>query len=113
MAVAQVRPAALPADRHLPRRLVGAVQAEDRRLVPEPVRSPAAGSPPMTARRLLRLAVYCDYSYRVADGITTAELPFSLFVEGLAPHCDRLVVLGREDPSPEPFPYRLWASEFV
>jgi glycosyltransferase involved in cell wall biosynthesis len=67
----------------------------------------------MTARRLLRLAVYCDYSYRVADGITTAELPFSLFVEGLAPHCDRLVVLGRKDPSPEPFPYRLWASEFV
>jgi glycosyltransferase involved in cell wall biosynthesis len=61
----------------------------------------------------LRLAVYCDYSYRVAGATTTAELPFSLFVEGLAPHCERLVVLGREDPGTEPFPYRLRASRFV
>ncbi|MGB9185687.1 MAG: hypothetical protein WCB67_16660, partial [Solirubrobacteraceae bacterium] len=66
----------------------------------------------MTAKPL-RLAVYCDYSYRVAGAVTTAELPFSLFVEGLSPHCERLVVLGREDPAPEPFPYRLRASRFV
>jgi glycosyltransferase involved in cell wall biosynthesis len=61
----------------------------------------------------LRLAVYCDYSYRVAGNVTTAELPFSLYVEGLAPHCERLVVLGRQDPAPEPFPYRLRAAQFV
>jgi glycosyltransferase involved in cell wall biosynthesis len=61
----------------------------------------------------LRLAVYCDYSYRRHDGTLTAELPFSLFVEGLAPYCERLVVLGREDPAPEPYPYRLEASELV
>ena len=43
--------------------------------------------------KALRLAVYCDYSYRLADDSVYAELPFSLFVEGLAPHCERLVVL--------------------
>lgn len=60
----------------------------------------------------MRLAVYCDYSYRVSDGSLFAELPFSLFVDGLAPHCERLVVVGREDPTGE-FPYELHAAEFV
>lgn len=61
----------------------------------------------------LRLAVYCDYTYRVQDGQAFAELPFSLFVEGLAPHCRRLVVLGRLDPAPGRFPYRVTAAELV
>ena len=61
----------------------------------------------------LRLAVYCDYSYRVRDGSVHAELPFSLFVDGLAAHCERLVVLGREDPTDEDFPYRVDGAEFV
>ena len=61
----------------------------------------------------LRLAVYCDYSYRVRDGSVHAELPFSLFVDGLATHCQRLVVLGREDPTDEDFPYRVDGAEFV
>ena len=61
----------------------------------------------------LRLAVYCDFSYRVAGEVVYAELPFSMFVEGLAPHCERLVVAGRLDPTPGRFPYRLRAAEFV
>ena len=64
-------------------------------------------------RQPLRLGVYCDFSYRVSDGAITAELPFSLFVEGLAPHCDRLLVLGRLDASPEPYPYPLSSAELV
>lgn len=66
-----------------------------------------------TAARSLRLAVYCDFSYRVTDGAAYAELPFSLFVEGLAPHCERLVVLGRLDPTPGTFPFKLRTAEFV
>jgi glycosyltransferase involved in cell wall biosynthesis len=63
--------------------------------------------------KALRLAVYCDFSYRLADDSVYAEVSFSRFVEGLAPHCERLVVLGRLDPAPERFPYRLRAAEFV
>jgi glycosyltransferase involved in cell wall biosynthesis len=61
----------------------------------------------------VRLGVYCDFSYRVVDGSVYAELPFSLFIEGLAPHCERLVVLGRLDPATERYPYRLRAAELV
>jgi glycosyltransferase involved in cell wall biosynthesis len=68
----------------------------------------------MASAQPLRLAVYCDYSYRIApDQTTTAELPFSVFIEGLGPHCERLVVLGRLDATPEPFPYPVRAAEFV
>ena len=68
----------------------------------------------MIAReRQMRLAVYCDFSYRVHDGEVSAELPFSLFIEGLTTHCSRLLVIGRLDPDPDPFPYTLRASEFV
>ena len=41
---------------------------------------------------------YSDFSYRVADNSVYAQVTFSRFVEGLAPHCDGLVVLGRLDP---------------
>lgn len=67
----------------------------------------------MTANTALRLAVYCDFSYRVVGDAVYAEVPFSRFVEGLAPHCERLVVLGRLDPTPGRFPYRVRAAEFV
>ena len=63
--------------------------------------------------KALRLAVYCDFSYRLADDSVYAEVSFSRFVEGLAPHCERLVVLGRLDPAPEHFADRLRAAEFV
>jgi glycosyltransferase involved in cell wall biosynthesis len=61
----------------------------------------------------MRLAVYADYSYRVAEGRVSAELPFSLFVRGLAPYCERLVVTGRLDPSPGHFPYAADEVEYV
>src|SRR5579875_455884 len=61
----------------------------------------------------MRLAVYCDYSYRVRDGTVSAELPFSLFVDALADHFERLTVVGREDPGNEEFPYRVRAAEFA
>ncbi|MGH2877499.1 MAG: glycosyltransferase [Solirubrobacteraceae bacterium] len=61
----------------------------------------------------LRLAVYCDFSYRVTGDGSYAEVPFSLFVEGLARHCERLVVVGRLDPSPGTFPYRVRAAQLV
>ena len=63
--------------------------------------------------KALRLAVYSDFSYRVADNSVYAQESFSRFVEGLAPHCERLIVLGRLDPARERFPYRLRAAEFV
>jgi glycosyltransferase involved in cell wall biosynthesis len=67
----------------------------------------------MAPAKAPRLGVYCDFSYRVTGDSVSAELPFSLFVEGLAPHCRRLVVLGRLDATPGQFPYRLRAAEFV
>jgi len=65
------------------------------------------------APRGLRLGVYCDFSYRVHDGAVSAEVPFSRFIEGLAPHCERLVLIGRRDPAPEPYPYPLRQAGFV
>lgn len=67
----------------------------------------------MASTKPLRLAVYCDFSYRVDGDRVYAELPFSLFVDGLSPHCERLVVVGRLDSSPGRFPFRLRAAEFV
>lgn len=61
----------------------------------------------------MRLGVYCDFSYRISEGATYAEFPFSLFIEGLAPHCERLVVLGRLDPTPGRFPYELRTAQLV
>ena len=62
----------------------------------------------------LRLGVYCDYSYRVIDGAVSAELPFSIFVEQLAEHCERLVVFGRIDPTGDhEFPFAVTAARLV
>jgi glycosyltransferase involved in cell wall biosynthesis len=61
----------------------------------------------------MRLAVYCDYSYRLSEGKLYAELPFALFVRELAPHCERLVLTGRLDPSPGRYPYEMEGVEFV
>jgi glycosyltransferase involved in cell wall biosynthesis len=61
----------------------------------------------------VRLGVYCDFSYRAVDGAVSAEFPFSLFVEGLGPHCERLVVIGRLDPVPGRFPFRLGNAQLV
>ena len=61
----------------------------------------------------MRLAVYCDYSYRVHDGTVYAELPFGVFLRELAQHCERLVVTGRLDPSPGRYPYVMTDLEYV
>jgi glycosyltransferase involved in cell wall biosynthesis len=63
--------------------------------------------------RPLRLGVYCDFSYRIDGGAVSAEVAFSRFIEGLAPHCSRLVVIGRLDPGPGAFPHPLEQAEFV
>jgi glycosyltransferase involved in cell wall biosynthesis len=61
----------------------------------------------------VRLAVYCDYSYRVEAGHVSAELPFALFLQGLAPYCERLVLTGRLDPSPGRYPYATEGVTYV
>jgi glycosyltransferase involved in cell wall biosynthesis len=62
----------------------------------------------------MRLAVFCDYSYRLDDdGRLSAELPFALFLRQLARHCERLVLTGRLDPSPGRYPYLMEGVEFV
>jgi glycosyltransferase involved in cell wall biosynthesis len=61
----------------------------------------------------MRLGVFCDYSYRVEEGKLYAELPFAVFLRGLARHCERLVLTGRLDPSPGRYPYLMEDVEFV
>ena len=60
-----------------------------------------------------RVVVYCDYSYRVVDGLVFAELPFSLFIDGLASRFARLGAVGREDPANGDFSYRVQSTEFA
>jgi glycosyltransferase involved in cell wall biosynthesis len=73
-------------------------------LAPDKRRSPAVG---------LRVAVYCDFPYRVDGGEVTADAPFALFLRELAGDCERLVVVGRLDPGPGRFPYVMEGVEFV
>ena len=61
----------------------------------------------------MRLAVYCDYSYRMHEGELYAELPFALFLRELAPYCERLVVTGRLDPTPGSYPYLMTGVEYA
>lgn len=61
----------------------------------------------------MRLAVYCDYSYRVQAGVVSAELPFALFVQGLAPHFQKVVVTGRLDQAPGSYPYELVGVDYA
>ena len=58
-------------------------------------------------RTPLRLGVYSDYSYRVDGDVVTAEFPFARFVEGLAPHFERVTAIGRLDRRPGRFAYPL------
>jgi glycosyltransferase involved in cell wall biosynthesis len=48
----------------------------------------------------VRLAVYLDYPHRRQDGRVYAPRAFALFVAGLRPAFDRLVVAGRVEPEP-------------
>jgi glycosyltransferase involved in cell wall biosynthesis len=55
----------------------------------------------------MRLAVYTDYKYRRDDTGVYAEKAFTLFIARLAEKVDGLVLLGRVDPEPGKWHYRL------
>jgi glycosyltransferase involved in cell wall biosynthesis len=59
------------------------------------------------AEDAMRLAVYTDYKYRRDDTGVYAEKAFTLFIARLADQFDRLVLLGRVDPDPGRWHYRL------
>ncbi len=61
----------------------------------------------------MRLAVFCDYPYRVEGDELYAKLPFAVFLRELARNCERLVVTGRLDPTPGRYPYLMEGVEFV
>jgi len=48
----------------------------------------------------MRLAIYTDYTYlRDADGLS-GERAFVRYMTALRPHCERLILIGRERPEP-------------
>jgi glycosyltransferase involved in cell wall biosynthesis len=55
----------------------------------------------------LRLAIFCDFSYRHDGETLTAELPFALFLHALAGHFAKVIVAGRLDISAPRFPYEI------
>jgi glycosyltransferase involved in cell wall biosynthesis len=55
----------------------------------------------------VRLAVYSDYGYRRQGDAYYTDQAFALFVSGLADHVDKLVMVGRVDPAPGTWHYRL------
>ncbi len=55
----------------------------------------------------MRLGVYTDYIYRQADGAVYAERAFALFLAALSRGVDELVLLGRLDPTPGTWNYRV------
>ena len=54
-----------------------------------------------------RLGVYIDYRFRRTDRGVSGERAFVLFLFALEPHVGSLTLIGRSDPSPEPYPYVL------
>ena len=62
----------------------------------------------------MRLGVYTDYAYHLVDGRPHAERAFALFIAALAATgIERVVVLGRLDPSPAGGRYPLGGVEFA
>ncbi len=57
-----------------------------------------------------RLGVYIDYRFRRSGERLSAERAFVLFLFALEPHVGSLTLIGRFDPSTEPYPYVLPAS---
>jgi glycosyltransferase involved in cell wall biosynthesis len=55
----------------------------------------------------MRLAVYTDYTYRRVAGQIYAERAFALFLARLGDELERVVILGKVDPSPGPIRYPL------
>jgi glycosyltransferase involved in cell wall biosynthesis len=54
-----------------------------------------------------RVGVYVDYRFRRSEAGLTTERAFALFVFGLLPYVGSLTLVGRLDPSPDPYPYAL------
>jgi glycosyltransferase involved in cell wall biosynthesis len=61
-------------------------------------------------REAPRLGVYIDYRFRRTGEGISGERAFVLFLFALEPHVGSLTLIGRADPSPEPYPYVLPAS---
>jgi glycosyltransferase involved in cell wall biosynthesis len=55
----------------------------------------------------MRLAVYTDYVYSRVGGVLYAERAFALFVAAVAPHVERLTLIGRLAPSDQGARYPL------
>ncbi len=55
----------------------------------------------------MRLAVYTDYSYSRSGDRLYAERAFAVFLARLAPRFERLTILGRLNPRPQPARYEL------
>jgi glycosyltransferase involved in cell wall biosynthesis len=60
-----------------------------------------------------RLAIFCDFSYRLDGDTLTAELPFALFLRALAPYFAKVIVAGRLDVSAPRFPYAMPGIELA
>lgn len=58
----------------------------------------------------MRLGVYSDLRYRRSGGDLFADQAFVVFLAALSPWVDRLVLVGRLDPEPGHWPYRLPAA---
>jgi glycosyltransferase involved in cell wall biosynthesis len=71
-----------------------------------------AGAGP-SARTPPRLAIYCDFSYRLDAQTLTAELPFALFLGALTSHFTSVTVVGRLDMSAPRFPYEMSGVELA
>ncbi len=60
-----------------------------------------------------RLAIFCDFSYRLDGETLTAELPFALFLSALAARFAKVIVAGRLDMSAARFPYEMPGVELA
>jgi glycosyltransferase involved in cell wall biosynthesis len=60
-----------------------------------------------------RLAIFCDFSYRLDGETLTAELPFALFLSALAGRFAKVIVAGRLDMSAPRFPYEMPGVELA
>jgi glycosyltransferase involved in cell wall biosynthesis len=62
----------------------------------------------------VRLAVYTDYAYRKdSEGTVYGERSFVLFLSALGKHVDRLVIVGRLNPTPGRSHYEVTDADFV
>src|SRR5215210_3716510 len=58
----------------------------------------------------MRLAVYSDFGYRRSGGRLWAEMPVVLFLAELATHFSSVTLVGRLDPSQEPWHHEVPAG---